>query len=353
MKKKDSEKSTPSNTPQKRVTLRDIATSLGVSIPTVSLALKKNSRISKSTTQRVIDKAKELGYVPDPMLSALSHYRTSSKTIQPQAVLAFINPWENPDRFRKIKEFNLYWEGATETANRMGYRLEEFRTTEIPLRRISTILKTRNIQGILLPPQVERQKDWNAFPWNEFALVCFGRSNAGLNAHLVTSSQSTNSILAFDKINALGYKRIGFVCEYLRLRYFGIGFSWAQKKVPTNQQLPLLTFASEDSLGKREKILKKWLEEMKPDALLVDSAEIPMMLENLGYRVPQDIGLATTSIHDTPIDAGINQNPLEIGRAAARTLIALISEHNYGPPEIRNEMLIEGTWVDGPMLPPV
>lgn len=52
-------------------------------------------------------------------------------------------------------------------------------------------------------------------------------------------------------------------------------------------------------------------------------------------------GLTTTSIHDTPFDAGIDQKPEGIGRAAARTLVALLNEQNSGIPEVRNEILIE------------
>ena len=67
------------------------------------------------------------------------------------------------------------------------------------------------------------------------------------------------------------------------------------------------------------------------------------MLENLGYRIPGDIGLATPSIHDTPIDAGIDQRPYEIGRTAIRILTALIAERSFGIPDCRSETLIEGT----------
>jgi hypothetical protein len=56
-------------------------------------------------------------------------------------------------------------------------------------------------------------------------------------------------------------------------------------------------------------------------------------------------------MHDTPINAGINQNPEEIGRAAVRMLSAQLNHNEFGMPSVRNETLIEGDWVDGPMLP--
>ena len=92
--------------------------------------------------------------------------------------------------------------------------------------------------------------------------------------------------------------------------------------------------------------------EVQPDAILTDSNDVSTMLKNLGYRIPEDVGLATTSIHDTQIDAGIDQRPFEIGRAAVRILTALIAERSFGLPDCINETLIEGQWVDGSMMPP-
>lgn len=338
--------------PEKRVTIRDIAHAVGVSHATVSLALKKNPRISKATTQRVLDKAEELGYIRDPMLSALCNYRTKGKNRSTQAALAWINCWPDPKAFREINEFKLYWEGAADTAKQMGYRLEEFSTAEIPLRRINTILKTRNIQGVIIPPLRNSTDDLSSFPWENYATVCIGRSLPHAKAHFVCSAQAANAMRAFDHATSLGYQRVGFVCEYWRRRFFGIGFSWAQKAVPAKQQLPLLALNPDDNFEQQQKQFKHWLSQQKPDAILTDNSETLQMLQNIGISIPDEIGLATTSIHDTAIDAGIDQQPLEIGRAAARTLVALLTEQNIGIPTNPNEVLVNGSWMDGSMLPP-
>ncbi len=97
--------------------------------------------------------------------------------------------------------------------------------------------------------------------------------------------------------------------------------------------------------------MKAWLEENRPDAIFSDKGSIPSILEKLGCRVPEDIGVATTSIHDTEIDTGIGQRPREIGRAAIRLLATLISEKSFGIPECYDELLIKGRWIDGSMMP--
>src|ERR1035441_8066159 len=109
-----------------RVTLSDIARKLNVSHTAVSRALRNDRQISKSLCQRVQQTAAEMGYRPDAMLTALAHYRRTSKAITITASIAWINHWPDPKRLRCYHEFDLYWQGAAAEADRNGYRLEEF-----------------------------------------------------------------------------------------------------------------------------------------------------------------------------------------------------------------------------------
>ncbi|MDF7801631.1 LacI family DNA-binding transcriptional regulator [Pontiellaceae bacterium B1224] len=344
----------PSENPSEkpRVTLRDIAKQLGVSHVTVSKALRNQSGASAELKARIRQKADEMGYTPDPMLSALSHYRKTSKEKPVQSALAWINTWSNPKELRNHREFDLYWEGAKASAKRFGYHLEEFNLAEIPMRRLEGILKSRNIQGILMPSVgLHFSKELEQFDWSSFATVRFGLTVPFPPTHFVTSAQMMNTMHSIERVHQLGYQRIGFVCEYWEKRFFGVGYSWAQKKLPKEQQLPPLLMNANDNLDQEQCALEIWLRYNKPDAIITDKSEVPLMLQNLGYRIPEDIGVATTSIHDTPINAGIDQRPEEIGRAAIRILTALIAERSFGLPDCLNETLVEGNWVDGSMLP--
>ncbi len=333
-----------------RISLRDIAGELGISHVSVSKALRGLPGVSDAMRARIQEKAEQMGYVPDPLLSALSNYRKKHAG-RIQSELAWINAWPHPEELREHNEFNQYWEGASKTAERMGYRLEAFNTADISLPRLQSIFTARNIQGILLPPLSNTSAPITAFDWSAYCVVRFGSAVPEPPAHFVSSSQAANTMLAFDRIQQLGYQRIGFVCEYWRRRFFGSGYVWAQKSLPPNRQLPLLALNPEDSFETQQREFSRWLEQNQPDAILTDNSETREMLHNLGFRVPDDIGLATTSIHDTQIDAGIDQRPYEIGRAAVRMLTALIADKSFGLPDCRNEILIEGRWLDGTMLP--
>ncbi|MEI6890720.1 MAG: LacI family DNA-binding transcriptional regulator [Pontiella sp.] len=337
--------------PKKRISLRDIAGELGISHVTVSRALRNMQNVAPEQKARIQAKADEMGYVPDPLLAALSRYSKTGGKQAIQAELAWFNTWSPPELLRQHNEFDLYWQGAVENARRMGFQLIEFNLLDLPIPRLKTILRTRNIQGILLPPLGTMSGVLNHFNWSDFAVVRFGQAIPEPATHFVSSSQHQNTMQAFERIQQLGYQRIGCTCQYLRRRLFGSGFFWAQQKLPSSQQLPILTWNPEEPFEQQQVQFKHWLEQAQPDAILTDSSETHRMLDNLGYRIPEDIAIATTTVHDTDINTGINQHPYEIGWAATRMLTALINEKSFGLPKHRSELLIEGSWVDGSMMP--
>ena len=178
-----------------------------------------------------------------------------------------------------------------------------------------------------------------------------GRHVNQYRMHFVTSSQAGNTVLAFDHIRKLGYKRIGFATnQVLKSRMFGAGFYWTQHYLPRKERVSMLEVDPRDP-EKQKNQLHKWIKKEQPDAILTDFNLLQKKLSELGYCVPEDIALATTSIHDTPITAGIDQNPEEIGRMGFIALASMINDHEHGIPNIQHEILVGGTWVDGDTLP--
>ncbi|MEO5914805.1 MAG: LacI family DNA-binding transcriptional regulator [Luteolibacter sp.] len=337
-----------------RVSLRDIGRILGVSHVTVSLALRDNPRISKKVREKIRKAAVEMGYQPDPMLAALAQYRKGKSTAPITAAIAWINTWNPPEGLRKYLEFNAYWEGASKAATKFGYRLEEFRLGDgCTPGRLNQILTARGIVGILLPPQ-RPHPDWGDFPWENYSVVRFGRSLKSPGTHIVTADQVANTLLAFRKIQERGYKRIGFITHegdiFERGHLFEAGYLMAQRGVPEKQRIPICTIGNGPRTGRVETVLA-WKKKYKPDAVFTDMSETPDILKRAGIRVPEDIGLAVTTVLDSTADAGINQNPEEIGRVGLLMLNSLINDGARGVPTIFRQNLVEGVWVDGSTLP--
>lgn len=337
----------------RRVTLKDIANELGVSHVTVSMALRNSPRVAASTRERVKQKAAEMGYSPDPMLTALATYRRTSTNQPIQSSLAWINFWPDPKKLRSYRHFDLYWQGAHKTAADHGFRLEEFTLKDLPAAKLVSVLRARSITGMLLPPAPNPIPfDISPIAWNRYSVIRFGSGTALPAFHGVNSDQLVNAEMAFDHMQAKGYRRIGFCGPKTRLRVFGAGFYWAQYNAQA-ACLPPLGFTGGD-LDTQKAMLKSWIAENKPDAILVDEAyghDIPQMLTDLGIRIPDDIGLACTNVLDTNIDAGIDQDPEEIGCAGMLALIAQININQKGLPRRSRHTRIEGQWADGSMLP--
>src|ERR1051326_3366292 len=200
-------------TSKTRVTLSDVARKLNVSHTTISRALRNDRQISKSLRQQVQRIAQDMGYQPDPMLSALAHYRRGAMAPRITAEIAWINHWPDPKQLRAVHEFELYWQGAVAEAHRNGYRLEEFRLDEdMPPHRLEKILLARNVPGVLIPPWWQgNYPDWSDFHWEKFCVVCFGHTIHAPRVHLVTADQFYYGRLAYENIRKNGYQRIGLV----------------------------------------------------------------------------------------------------------------------------------------------
>src|ERR1043165_8780605 len=74
-----------------RTTISDIARATGLHYSSVSLALRDSPKIPIHTRNEVKAAAKKLGYIPDPMLKALSVYRSHVRPKSFQATLAWVN----------------------------------------------------------------------------------------------------------------------------------------------------------------------------------------------------------------------------------------------------------------------
>lgn len=339
-----------------RVTMRDVAHRLNVSHTTVSRALRNDPRISETMRQRVQEIAQQMGHRPDPLLSALAQYRHGKLSKNIKAELAWINQWQEPELLHSYRELECYWKGALKEAESSGFRLEEFVINqETTPERVQRILLARNIQGILIPPHGSVELNWRGFNWENFCVVRFGYSVASPRAHIVTSDQLTDGLLAFENIWSLGYRRIGMVSyrkQGTRMTRFLAGYLYAQMQMTTSDELLPPFFLEENNPHTDQRKFIAWLKRNKPDAILTDVVALREMLLKASYRVPQDVGLAALSILDGNADAGIDQNSHVIGRAAVQMLISLINHNERGIPDACRELLIEGRWVNGRSLPP-
>ena len=135
----------------KRITLKMIAAKAGVHLSTVSLALNKHPSIPASTRERLEKLAAEMGYRPDPMLSAAGSYRTLHRKPIDHGVLAWVDNWPGPTRARD--GFRALWHGAFKRADSSAGNSRNFASKRRTFqRKISQILRSRGIIGVMIAP---------------------------------------------------------------------------------------------------------------------------------------------------------------------------------------------------------
>lgn len=348
-----------------RPTLRDLARQLNLSPSTISMALKDHPRISAPTRSRVQSAAKRAGYVPDPRISNVMGYLKKRRTDKPIAELGYITNHPEGVVLKEHPIYHNYLLGARERAGELGYRLEEFNMEREHLsrKRLTQILLSRGIQGILVPP-VFRSQSQPDVDLDDFATITFGHSWERDDIHRISLDHFSAVLQSLRNIADQGYRRIGFAMEQMRER---VQHRWKAAHLifldnhRNQRRIPAL-----DHTYDRDRFLK-WFEKHKPDAILSQRLNWVEFLHDEGIVCGRDYGFATLARESIPQEAlklsssdlrlslanpaGLDQNSFQTGRQAIDFITQQISHNFKGLPDLPQSILIGGKWHPGSTLP--
>jgi DNA-binding LacI/PurR family transcriptional regulator len=329
--------------------LKELAATLGLSVPTVSLALRNAGNISRKTCQRVQEAAAEMGYRPNPYAAALSTgWQTRDAHEMPLAIVRW------PSREGAIYPKQEIVDGIEPRAAELGYRVEQCNLSsprELP--QCLRLLYHRGIQGVFIAPVGDMQEALT-LDWSRFCVIACGRYNLQTPFHAVRPEifESTRSVMS--KAMRYGYKRIGaalfrhdppMIDDYARLAAIQCSEISASLAGGIHEVL-LSKPEDDDKLG-------KWVRAKRLDAVIVFSVGQYHSLVEQGIRVPEDVGVATLHYHDDLYSrhiCGVHQQDSEIGRAAANQMDFLIRHHERGIPSVPRHLVIGGKWMEGTTL---
>lgn len=342
---------------QPPVTLQTIAAAAGVSVMTVSRALRGAPRIAPGTRQRVLEVAQQLGYRPNPHLKQAMAMVRAHKQGRSGAVLAVVRERTPDDELLHPAYQYVLTEDIQRRAERYGYRVEEFWLGEDGLtpQRLSKMLHARGIEGVLVSPQSARLA-CGELDFARFASVTFGYGLREPSLHRAAGNMTAGVQTAARQLRARGYRRIGlaitrWIDHRAQSNYSGAMLHF-QQELPAAERIPVLLFPHND-LRHNQDAFSEWVQAWQPDALITFEAPIPEWLAKLGLRVPDDIGLV---VHDwTPQMhrfAGIHQRRDHIAAAAVDLLATQLAQSERGIPEVPRQVSIPPRWVDGPSVRP-
>lgn len=330
-----------------RVTLAQIATRAGVHITTVSLAMRDSARLPEATRTRIQQLAREMGYIPDPALSALVAYRGTIQAPSYQSTIAWFNNYPDRQTIHSIHSFRIYLEGAGQRAEELGYKLEEFWQADPNLSptALSRNLIARGIRAIIVFP-LASPGSLQEFPWHHYSALAMGYSLKHPKLHRVSSHQFISALILLRELRLLGYRRIGyFLPEVFDLRV-NRGPSSAyyiyDRTIPAEEKVPiLLQHDFNDNTG-----LAEWIDQYRPEVIVTQDLQLRQWFIARKFRVPEDIGLAFFNIdQNEQLLSGMSQNDHQIGRAAVDFIVAMLHRNERGVPTVAQNMLLDGEWI--------
>jgi DNA-binding LacI/PurR family transcriptional regulator len=342
---------------QDRVTLRDVAIKAGVHHTTVSRALKNDPRICAETLVKIKALAEQMGYTPDPMLSALNAYRHASKLPQYHGTVAWVTNFPKRDEWHDSLCYRLYFQGAIEQLKRHGYQLENFwlRESNLSARRASQVLLHRGIRGLIICP-LPVSRGHLSLQWEKFSAVTFGYSLVRPRLHLFSAAHFRAVITGMRKLRTLGYRRIGMVTAHdmnERMdRMWTAAYRSELPTLPRGKTLPICllgagTRSYTDSGGGYKQQVLKWYHTHKPEAIITPTIPVLEWLTEEGYSIPKDVAVVSMSLQAEARTPGIVEASQEIGSAAADFLVSMLQRGEYGVPSTAQRVLLEGKWFAG------
>lgn len=339
---------------EKRVRLKDIAKEAGLSVAAVSMALKDDSTIAAKTIERVKRVARDMGYAPDPALSALSAYRTRLKVRSDFSVIGMVTNWSERDSWSQREESKEVIRGAKKRAMELGYSLQVLWAREAGAspKRFTQILKARGIRGLILAP-FEDNDEVLDMDWNHFSVVTISRpSNYEFFHHLV-QNHYMDMTRCWGFLSERGYSRVGLIVE----REFALrwkhqweaahlyGCSRGKKE---GAPIPILEVEGDNEV----EMIRDWLKRFKPDAVINRSAHFHDALAAEKMSCPKDIGYVSLNVNDDIENAtGIRHRRDVIGAMAVDALNNLLHRNAKGPNDVITGTQVDGVWEEGETLP--
>jgi DNA-binding LacI/PurR family transcriptional regulator len=313
---------------KRHISLKDLAEELGVSISTVSRALKNHPDISGELTQKIQQLAHERNYVPNPLAMGLLRQQTIMiGVIVPDIVTHF---------------YASIISGIEDIANQKGYFCiisSSDESMQKEMESVKNLLKAR-VEGLIvcLSQETREFSHFNRLIENEIPLVFFDRVPSGLNVPTVTVDgvSAVKSIVHHFYEN--GCRRIGYISgpEHLsitqnRIRGFREGL--AECGLPFDEDLIV---SSNLSPADATEATKKLLALQKlPDAIfgINDTVAFAAMKEikRQGLKIPDDIALIgfTDEFHSTVVEpalTSVTHPTFQMGQKAARLFFKCIEK---------------------------
>jgi len=310
---------------KRRTSLKDLANELGVSIATVSRALRSSPEIGKEMQVRVKELAKRLNYRPNPFAQSL---RKEAPRMIGVVVPNLVTHY-----------YAAVLDGIEDEAGKAGYSVISANThedTEAEVRAVDNFISL-HVEGIIacLSQSTTDYSHFEEIAQMGIPLVFFGRTCLTDRFSSVTANGDEAAQQATQHLIDTGSRRIAFIggpnhLDMVRRRKHGYLEALRENRIPIDRQLVVC-----------EKIDYQWaleattrlLHEQHPDAILAFNDIITFAaftaIKQQGLHIPGDVALIgfTDDQHAkyvTPRMSAIEDQSHLMGQTACQLLLKSI-----------------------------
>jgi len=307
------------------LTMKDIARELGISVATVSRALKDSPRISPERRAAIQQFAREHDFTPNVLAESLRHSK-----VQPIKLIGVIIPEFTHFYFSSVLA------GIEEEASSRGYRIMVAQSNEQYERevRICQSFYENKVCGII----VSQAKDTKRYDHFErlmdagVPLVFYDRICTGVNASRVVVDDYMGAYNAVSHLIETGCTRIAFygsapTLEISKNRFNGYKDALLKNGLHYDESLTRIC----DNRADAEMITPELLKTDAPPngffAVNDDTAiGILYTAKRMGFRVPEDVSICgftngQRAIACDPMLTTVEQRGVKVGEEAADILI--------------------------------
>ncbi len=307
------------------LTMKDIARELGISVATVSRALKNSPRISQQRREMIQEYARNHNFTPNMLAESLRHSK-----VQPMKVIGVIIP-----------EFVHYYfstilHGIEEEASARGYRIMVAQSGEHYEREVQLCQSfyENKVCGII----VSQAKDTQRYDHFQrlidagVPLVFYDRICTGVNASRVVVDDYMAAYHAVTHLIETGCRHIAFYgsqmnMEIAKNRFNGYKDALLKHGLPFSPELTRIC----DNRHDAEMLTPDMFDgDVYPDAFFAvnDDTALGILytVKRMGLRVPEDISICgftngVRAVSCDPMLTTVEQQGTKVGEEAADVLI--------------------------------
>lgn len=282
---------------RKQVTMKDVATELDVSIVTVSKALAGKDGVSEALREKIVDKAKELGY---------AFKGDKKKTEAGSMNIAIIIS----ERFISDNSFyfKIYQKMIMELSAK-GYIgiLEIVRGEDEEAGILPNVVRMDSIEQVIVIGEM-KTIFLEKLVQTELGIIFFDFENEEFDVDCVVGDSINGGYLLTRYLVKNGYKKIGFVGDYKSTRSILDRFMGYLKYLMAKEQIVDEGWRISDR-DKHGKFIDLKLPEDMPEAFVCNCDVIAYhlieKLEKEGYSVPEDIAVVGYDDYADQIPEGV------------------------------------------------